>query len=320
MSTADTGTDTADFGAAAGTGVKEEIDKTQIDTERSPLPVHGPVQSAPRAGAKAGGAGAGAIAPGARIGLPLAVAGVIIGLWYLISEVLLNSYQQFMLPPPHRVVEVGFLTWSNFVPLVQALGITAQVTFTGLAISIAAGVAAAVAMSQAKWVENALYPWAVVLQTVPILALTPFLSFFFGFALTPRVIVTVIIAFFPIVSNTLFGLQSADAGMHDLFALHKAGRWTKLRKLQFPAALPAIFTGLRTSAGLAVIGAIVGELFFKQGQAGLGTNMTVDISLTEGEQLWASVLTASGLGIAVFVFFGWLSRRVVGRWYQPRHR
>lgn len=166
--------------------------------------------------------------------------------------------------------------------------------------------------------ENALYPWAVVLQTVPILALTPFLSFFFGFALTPRVIVTVIIAFFPIVSNSLFGLQSAEAGMRDLFALHKAGRWTRLWKLQFPAALPAIFTGLRTSAGLAVIGAIVGELFFKQGQAGLGTNMTVYTSLTEGEQLWASVLTASALGIAVFVFFGWLSRRVVGRWYQPK--
>jgi NitT/TauT family transport system permease protein len=160
----------------------------------------------------------------------------------------------------------------------------------------------------------------VVLQTVPILALTPFLSFFFGFALTPRVIVAVIIAFFPIVSNTLFGLQSADVSMHDLFTLHKAGRWTRLWKLQFPAALPAMFAGLRVSAGLAVIGAIVGEFFFKQGQAGLGTNMSVYTSLTEGEQLWASVLTASGLGIAVFVFFGWLSRRAVGRWYQPKRR
>jgi NitT/TauT family transport system permease protein len=257
---------------------------------------------------------------GTRIGLPLVVAGVIIGVWYVISDLVLNSYQRFMLPPPHRVLEVGFFTWSNFVPLVQALGTTAQVTFTGLAISIVAGVSTAIAMSQAKWVENALYPWMVVLQTVPILALTPFLSFFFGFALTPRVIVAVIIAFFPIVSNTLFGLQSADASMHDLFALHKAGRWTRLWKLQFPAALPAIFAGLRVSAGLAVIGAIVGEFFFKQGQAGLGTNMSVYTSLTEGEQLWASVLTASGLGIAVFVFFGWLSRRAVGRWYQPRRR
>lgn len=287
----------------------------EIDPERLPVP---PTGRAPRL--RPGGAGQAAATIGTRIGLPLAVAGVIIGVWYAVSDVVLNSYQRFMLPPPHRVIEVGFFTWSNFVPLVQALGITAQVTFTGLAISIVAGVGTAIAMSQAKWVENALYPWMVVLQTVPILALTPFLSFFFGFALTPRVIVAVIIAFFPIVSNTLFGLQSADAGMHDLFALHKAGRWTRLWKLQFPAALPAMFAGLRVSAGLAVIGAIVGEFFFKQGQAGLGTNMSVYTSLTQGEQLWASVLTASGLGIAVFVFFGWLSRRVVGRWYQPRRR
>jgi NitT/TauT family transport system permease protein len=255
-----------------------------------------------------------------RVGLPLLVAGVIIGLWYLVSEVGLNQYQRFMLPRPDRVIEVGFFTWSNFTALVGALRWTAQVTFIGLAISIVLGVGAALLMSQAKWVENALYPWAVVLQTVPILALTPMLSFFFGFALTPRIIVAVIIAFFPIVSNTLFGLQSADRSMHDLFTLHKAGRWTRLWKLQFPAALPAMFAGFRVSAGLAVIGAIVGEFFFKQGQAGLGTNMSVYTSLTEGEQLWANVLTASLLGITVFVFFGWLSRRVVGRWYLPGSR
>jgi NitT/TauT family transport system permease protein len=269
---------------------------------------------------RAGGGWALAARLGTRFGLPLAVAGVIIGLWYLVSEVMLNQYQRFMLPPPNQVLTVGFFTWSNFSPLMSALGTTAEVTFTGLAISIVLGVGTALLMSQAKWVENALYPWAVVLQTVPILALTPFLSFFFGFALTSRVIVAVIIAFFPIVSNTLFGLQSAERGMHDLFTLHKSGRWTRLWKLQFPAALPAMFAGFRVSAGLAVIGAIVGEFFFKQGQPGLGTNMSVYTSLTEGAQLWASVLTASGLGIAVFISFGWLSRRVVGRWYHPDRR
>jgi NitT/TauT family transport system permease protein len=301
------------MGAAdAGTGTRVT---QEIASERMPAAL--PDRAARL---RRGGAGATAARLGTKIGLPAAVAGVIIGIWYVVSDVLLNSYQRFMLPPPHRVLEVGFFTWSNFVPLVQALGTTAEVTFTGLAISIAVGIGTAVAMSQAKWLENALYPWMVVLQTIPILALTPFLSFFFGFALTPRVIVAVIIAFFPIVSNTLFGLQSADTGMHDLFALHKASRWTRLWKLQFPAALPAMFAGFRVSAGLAVIGAIVGEFFFKQGQAGLGTNMSVYTSLTEGEQLWASVLTASALGIAVFVFFGWLSRRVVGRWYHPQRR
>jgi len=300
MSAARTGT-----GAPAG-------HQEAIDTERVVATAAGPALPA-RAGRRAASLGS-------RVGLPILVAGVIIGLWYLVTEVALNQYQRFMLPPPHRVLEVGFFTWGNFTALMGALRWTAQVTFIGLAISIVLGVGAAVAMSQAKWVENALYPWAVVLQTVPILALTPMLSFFFGFALTPRIIVAVIIAFFPIVSNTLFGLQSADRSMHDLFTLHKTSRWTKLWKLQFPAALPAMFAGFRVSAGLAVIGAIVGELFFKQGQAGLGTNMSVYTSLTEGEQLWANVLTASLLGIVVFVFFGWLSRRVVGRWYLPSSR
>ena len=283
--------------------------ETSIDSERTVAPAQAAARPYRGAGRTAGLV--------AKAGLPIAVAGVIVGLWYLVSEVGLTQYQRFMLPPPHRVLEVGFLTWSNFTPLVSALRLTAEVTFSGLAISMVLGVGAALLMSQAKWVENALYPWAVVLQTVPILALTPLLSFFFGFSLTPRIIVAVIIAFFPIVSNTLFGLQSAERGMHDLFTLHKAGRWIRLWKLQFPAALPAMFAGFRVSAGLAVIGAIVGEFFFKQGQPGLGTNLSVYASLTEGEQLWANVLTASLLGIAVFVFFGWLSRRVVGRWYQP---
>jgi NitT/TauT family transport system permease protein len=300
--------------AAAKAGAGPEATSV-LDKERALVSPPGPAAPPRR-----GGPWPAAARLGTRVGLPALVAGVIIGLWYLVSDVVLNSYQRFMLPPPHRVLEVGFFTWSNFTALVSALGTTAEVTFSGLAISIVLGVGTALLMSQAKWVENALYPWAVVLQTVPILALTPFLSFFFGFALTSRVIVAVIIAFFPIVSNTLFGLQSADGGMHDLFSLHKAGRWTRLWKLQLPAALPAMFAGFRVSAGLAVIGAIVGEFFFKQGQPGLGTNMSVYTSLTEGEQLWASVLTASGLGIAVFVFFGWLSRRAVGRWYQPERR
>lgn len=297
--------------AETGTGAKTDNQK-DLDIERTVVAAPG-LAVPSRAGQRA-------TSLASRVGLPVLVAGVIIGLWYLVSEVGLNQYQRFMLPRPDRVIEVGFFTWSNFTALVGALRWTAQVTFIGLAISIVLGVGAALLMSQAKWVENALYPWAVVLQTVPILALTPMLSFFFGFALTPRIIVAVIIAFFPIVSNTLFGLQSADRSMHDLFTLHKAGRWTRLWKLQFPAALPAMFAGFRVSAGLAVIGAIVGEFFFKQGQAGLGTNMSVYTSLTEGEQLWANVLTASLLGITVFVFFGWLSRRVVGKWYLPGSR
>jgi NitT/TauT family transport system permease protein len=250
--------------------------------------------------------------------LPLTVFAVFIGGWYLVTWLALTSQQRFMLPFPHEVVRVGFLDWSNLKDILSALKYTCIVTFLGLAISIVLGVLAAILMNQAKWLENGLYPWAVVLQTVPILALTPVLSFFFGFALTSRTIVCVVIAFFPIVSNTLFGLQSVDRGMHELFSLHRTGRMTRLWKLELPAAMPAMFAGFRVAAGLSVIGAIVGEFFFKQGNAGLGTNLSVYESRLEGERLWATTVVASLLGIAVFVFFGWLSRRIVGRWYQPK--
>jgi NitT/TauT family transport system permease protein len=252
-----------------------------------------------------------------RVLPPIGVFALIIGIWYLVSGVFLNARQRFMLPYPHEVVRVGFFDEENFTSMMSALRLTVEVTLAGLAISMVLGVLAAVVMSQAKWIERSFYPWAVVLQSMPILALLPLLSFFFGFSLTSRIIVAVIISFFPIVSTTLFGLQSADRSMHDLFTLHHAGRWTRLWKLQFPAALPLMFSGFRTSAGLSVIGAIVGEFFFKQGEPGLGTNLSVFGSLLEGERLWATVFTACVLSVIVFTFFGWLSNRVVGRWYQP---
>ena len=109
-------------------------------------------------------------------------------------------------------------------------------------------------MSQTKIMERALYPYLVMLQAIPILAIVPLISFWWGTGQQSRIIVCVIISLFPIIVNTLFGLQSAERGMHDLFTLHHANRFTRLRKLMYPAAMPAIFAGLRISAGLCVIG------------------------------------------------------------------
>jgi NitT/TauT family transport system permease protein len=117
--------------------------------------------------------------------------------------------------------------------------------------------------------------------------------------------------------NTLFGLQSADPGMHDLFTLHHASRATRLRKLMFPAALPAMFAGLRISAGLSVIGAIVGDFFFAKGNAGIGQLLKRFGSQAQSEQLLAAVIMSCALGVAVFLFFGWVQKRVIGRWYEP---
>jgi NitT/TauT family transport system permease protein len=130
------------------------------------------------------------------------------------------------------------------------------------------------------------------------------------------VIVCVMISLFPVVSNTLFGLQSVDRGMHELFSLHGAGRVTRLVKLQLPAAMPAIFAGFRISAGLSVVGAIVGDLFFRKGSPGLGVLLNNFSSRLQGAELFLTIIVAAALGIAVFALFGWLGRLAVGRWYD----
>ena len=167
-------------------------------------------------------------------------------------------------------------------------------------------------MSQAKIAERAIFPYMVTLQAIPILAIVPLIGFWFGYGTKSRVFVCVIISIFPIIVNTLFGLQSADRGMHDLFTLHHANRDTRLRKLMFPAALPAIFAGLRISAGLSVIGAVVGDFFFGQGESGIGQLLKRYAVQLDGEELLAAVIMTSLLGVVVFWTFGLIQ--------QPRDR
>ncbi len=247
---------------------------------------------------------------------PLGVFGLFIGVWYAISYLVLDPDRRFLLPAPHEVVKLGFLDEHNLTELLDGLRLTTEVSLLGLAIAMVLGVAAALLMSQARWLELSLYPWAVVLQTIPILALVPLIGFWVGFGMDSRVIVCVLIALFPIIANTLFGLQSAEAGMRELFKLHDAGRLTTLRKLLIPASLPAMFAGFRISAGLSVIGAIVGDFFFKQGDPGLGILIDLYRSRLESERMFAAIILSSLLGIAVFLLFGWLGRRASGRWYE----
>ncbi|MCT1354879.1 ABC transporter permease [Gordonia sp. p3-SID1431] len=249
------------------------------------------------------------------VAAPLVVLALVIGAWYLVSYAVLDPGRRFLMPPPHQVVTDGLLG-DSAQAMWEALSRTATVALTGLAIAAIIGIAWAVIMSQSRLMENALFPYAVVLQCVPILALVPLVGFWFGFGFSARVFVCVLISLFPIVSNTLFGLRSVDRQMRDLFALHHPSRVTILRKLEFPAAMPAIFAGLRISAGLSVVGAIVGDFFFKQGNPGIGILIDNYRSRLQAEELFASIVLASLLGVAVFWFFGWLGNRIVGRWYQ----
>jgi NitT/TauT family transport system permease protein len=251
-----------------------------------------------------------------RIWPPLAVFAVAIGVWYLISYQLLDADRRFLMPPPHQVLLEGILDEQARSAIMLSLRRTAVVAMTGLAVAIVIGIGWAIAMAQARWIERSLFPYAVMLQCIPVLALVPLIGFWFGFGFFARVVVCVMIALFPMVSNTLFGLQSVDARSRDLFRLRGANRFTVLTKLELPAAVPAIFAGMRISAGLAVVGAIVGDFFFRQGEPGIGTLISRYQAQVQSPQLFAAIIVASLFGVLVFAVFGWLGRRAVGSWYH----
>lgn len=253
----------------------------------------------------------------AKIVPALILAASVIGAWYFVTYVVLDERRRFLLRPPHQVIDKTFLDWDTLNEMLNGLWSSTRVAAIGLIIAILLGFVLATMMSQAKVVERAMFPLLVTLQAIPILAIVPLIVFWFGSGQNARIIVCVIIALFPIIVNTLFGLQSADRGMHDLFTLHHANRVTRLRKLMFPNALPAIFAGLRISAGLCVIGAIVGDFFFARGDVGIGQLIRRYSSRLDGEELLGAVLLTSALGVAVFLFFGWLQKLVIGKWYEP---
>ncbi len=246
-----------------------------------------------------------------------------IGFWYFMSYWALEHIwdkPQFLITPPHRVIEESFFDETNREALLKGLYWTARVSLQGLLIAIVIGMALAIVMSQARWLERSLWPYLVAMQAIPILALVPIIGSIFGFELTSRIFVCVLISLFPIVSNTLFGLLSAERGQHDLFTLHHVSRWTRLRKLQLPNAMPTIFTGFRIAAGLSVIGAIVGEIFFKRGDKGVGILLDSYRSRAQFPQMYGALLLAAALGIVVFIIFGWLNNLVVGRWYESTRK
>lgn len=246
---------------------------------------------------------------------PLAVAAGVVGLWYLATYLLLATNRRFLLPPFHEVVG-AVASAPTAGEILAATWRTTQVAALGLAIAFAIGFTVAIAMSQARWVERSLYPWAVFSQTVPILAIVPLLGFWFGYGWVSRVAVCAVIALFPIIVNTLEGLGSADRRLHDLLTLAGASRWTRLRVLQLPNALPDILVGLRTSAGLAVTGAVVGDLFFGRGQPGLGLLISRYGSRLQSAEMLAATIAACVLGVAVFALVGWVGRRLTGSWDQ----
>jgi NitT/TauT family transport system permease protein len=245
----------------------------------------------------------------------LSLAGAL-ALWSAVSYGVLSPERRFLLPPPIDVLRNSLLEWTHLRPMLEALAVTAQVAAVGFVVAVVVGVGTGVLMSQAKWIERIIYPYAVVIQVIPILAIVPLIGLWFGYGMMSRTLVCVLIAAFPIITNTHFGIRSVDRGLHELFALSHASRWDRLVKLELRAALPTILTGVRTASGLVVVGAIIGDMFFAKGQPGIGTLLDVYRGRLQSDDLIAAIVLASLFGVAVFAVMGIVSKLAVGGWHE----
>ena len=251
-----------------------------------------------------------------RFGPVLLVFVVFIGVWYAMHHIILDEDRRFIVPPPHDVIDEAFLNNKARAELFEGLLNTARIALYGFVIASLLALVGAVVMAINRTMERALYPYAVVLQTIPILAVVPLFAVWFGPTRTARVVTCVLVALFPILTSFLFGFKSVDRDHKDLFQLHGAGWYTRLWKLQLPAALPSIFTGLRIGAGLCVVGALVADFFFSRGDLGLGRLLNNYSKELQYERLFGGVILASLLGVSIYALISWLSSRVLRNWHE----
>jgi NitT/TauT family transport system permease protein len=229
----------------------------------------------------------------------------------LIAEFLVRAgfVRAYLVPAPSAVLRAMI---DSRVELLQALFATSVGSLAGFATSALTGIAIAVLLSSSRGVQRAFYPYAIFFQTVPLIAVAPLLVIWFGFGIRTVIASAFVASVFPVIANTLSGILSTDPPLRDLFRLYGASPLVTLFKLRLPAALPQVFTGLRVSAGLAVVGAIVGEFI-----AGGGLGSVVEIARTQQriDKVFAAVLLASLLGLALFGLINLLSHLTLRHWH-----
>jgi NitT/TauT family transport system permease protein len=249
----------------------------------------------------------------ARIAAPALLGLLVLVAWE--AAVALNDIPPYVLPGPTRIWRTLVAEWSG---LAAALLVTLRITAMAIAAAVILGVALAVLFAQSRWLSSALFPYAVVLQVTPVVAIAPLVIIWAKDATLALLICAWIVAFFPILSNTATGLDAADRNLVDLFRLYGASRWQTLLRLRLPAALPYFFAGLRVSGGLALIGAVVAE--FVAGTGGTGSGLAYVI-LESGYRLqipkmFAALTLISAAGIAIFALLGLAARLALRRWHE----
>jgi NitT/TauT family transport system permease protein len=244
----------------------------------------------------------------------LAVFAALLALWQLVLWVF--HVPSFMLPSPWAVVRAASV---RFPVLLNSLAITAEESAGGLAASIAVGVLVALLFAQSRWVRKMLYPYTLLLQTVPIIAIAPLIIMWVGAGIAAVILIAFIISVAPIIANTTQGLISVDENLAHLFLMHNASRRQLLFKLRLPHAVPSLFVGIRIASGIAVIGAIIGELFagsVRVGEGGLGYSILYASSQLQTDYMFALVVAATVLGFSFLFLVMFLEWYFLHRWHE----
>ena len=235
-------------------------------------------------------------------------------LWHLAVEGF--SIKPFLLPGPFRVAAA---IDAHFIALLRATWLTATGALCGFLLSFVVGFFIALVFSQSRIIERSLYPYAIFLQTVPIVAVAPLIILWIGSGFHGVVAVSFIISIFPIIANATNGLTSVEPNLIDLFHMNNASRWQLLMKLRVPNAVPNLLTGARISSGLSVIGAIVGEFFAGYGvdDFGLGYLIILTSGQAKTDYLFACILFCTVLGLGIFSSVNLMSNMLLSRWRGP---
>ena len=245
--------------------------------------------------------------------LPFLVLIVAISGWQYV--VIANDIPHYILPGPLKVAEALFESWDS---LFESWLVTITVTALALFLAVTVGVGLAVLFNLSKWIEMSFFPYAVVLQVTPVVAVAPLIFIYVESRTVGLLLIAWIVAFFPILSNTVMGLNSADHNLRDLYQIYGASRWQRLRFLEMPSALPYFLSGLRIAGGLSLIGAVVAE--FVAGTGGIGTGLAFRILESSYRlqipRLFAALFLIIITGIAIYLLTSFISHMLLRKWHE----
>jgi NitT/TauT family transport system permease protein len=249
-----------------------------------------------------------------RILVPVLIGIVFLGIWEFLVRWL--EIPKFALPPPSMIFDSLI---NDYETLSASMLRTLEITIAAFLIALVMGISGAILFTQSRLFEIGLFPYAVVLQVTPIISIAPLILIWVGLDHVERalLILATIVAFFPILSNTTFGMKSVDHNLLNLFDLYGASRWQRLRYLQFPSAMPYLLGGMKISGGLALIGAVVAEFVAGSGTGtGLAWRIIESSNRLNIPRMFAALFLLSGLGIIIFFGLSGVERLLLRKWHE----